>query len=160
MEKAKGGVIPIDNRIDWNAIRAEYIGGGISQRKLAKKYGVSTGTLLAKANAEGWADSRENAYNKSITKIEQKTASSAAENAVIAARIQKALLLKIERAVNKMPMDATEVKVVDGQKTVIFRLRDLASSYKDMTENVKQQEDSDTLKAAKELLGGIPSAID
>ena len=42
------GVIPIEEtkRIDWNAIRAEYIGGGISQRKLAKKYGVSDTTLI------------------------------------------------------------------------------------------------------------------
>lgn len=150
----------IDNRIDWNAIRAEYIGGGISQRKLAAKHGVSFNTLKDIANEEGWHDLREQAHNKATTTAQQKVASSAAENAVIAARIQKALLLKIERAVNKMPMDATEVKVVDGQKTVVFRLRDLASSYKDMTENVKQQEDSDILKAAKELLGGIPSAID
>lgn len=152
-------MFPIENRIDWNAIRAEYIGGGISQRKLAAKHGVSFNTLKDIANKEGWHDSREQARNKATTTAQQKVASSAAENAVIAARIQKALLLKIERAVNKMPMDATEVKVVDGQKTVVFRLRDLASSYKDMTENVKQQEDSDTLKAAKELLGGIPSAI-
>lgn len=151
-------MIPID-RIDWNAIRAEYIGGGISQRKLAAKHGVSFNTLKDIANEEGWHDLREQAHNKATTTAQQKVASSAAENAVIAARIQKALLLKIERAVNKMPMDATEVKVVDGQKTVVFRLRDLASSYKDMTENVKQQEDSDMLKAAKELLGGIPSAI-
>ena len=153
-------MILIENRIDWNAICAEYIGGGISQRKLAAKHGVSFNTLKDIANEEGWHGLREQAHNKATTTAQQKVASSAAENAVIAARIQKALLLKIERAVNKMPMDATEVKVVDGQKTVVFRLRDLASSYKDMTENVKQQEDSDTLKAAKELLGGIPSAID
>lgn len=152
-------MFPIENRIDWNAIRAEYIGGGISQRKLAAKHGVSFNTLKDIANEEGWHDLREQAHNKATTTAQQKVVSSAAENAVIAARIQKALLLKIERAVNKMPIDATEVKVVDGQKTVVFRLRDLASSYKDMTENVKQQEDSDMLKAAKELLGGIPSAI-
>ena len=152
-------MFPIENRIDWNAIRAEYIGGGISQRKLAAKHGVSFNTLKDIANEEGWHDLREQAHNKATTTAQQKVVSSAAENAVIAARIQKALLLKIERAVNKMPIDATEVKAVDGQKTVVFRLRDLASSYKDMTENVKQQEDSDILKAAKELLGGIPSAI-
>lgn len=152
-------MIPIDKRIDWNAIRAEYIGGGISQRKLAAKHGVSFNTLKDIANAEKWHDLREQAHNNATISAQQKVVSSAAENAVIAARIQKALLLKIERAVNKMPMDATEVKVVDGQKTVVFRLRDLASSYKDMTENVRQQEDSDILKAAKELLGGIPSAI-
>lgn len=153
-------MFPIENRIDWNAIRAEYIGGGISQRKLAAKYDITYAALRNKAETEGWLELREEAQRKSNAKTTQKVASSAAENAVIAARIQKAMLLKIERAINKMPMDATEVKVVDGQKTVVFRLRDLASSYKDMTENVKQQEDSDTLKAAKELLGGIPSAID
>ena len=153
-------MIPIDKRIDWNAIRAEYIGGGTSFRELAQKYGISKDSVARKSKAEGWHKDRKKACDTSATKSIQKVASSAAENAVIAARIQKALLLKIERTVNKMPMDATEVKVVDGQKTVVFRLRDLASSYKDMTENVKQQEDSDTLKAAKELLGGIPSAID
>ena len=152
-------MFPIENRIDWNAIRAEYIGGE-TIRALSAKYSVSTTSIFKRSKSEGWECDRQTAKNKSCTKVIQKVASSAAENAVIAARIQKAMLLKIERAINKMPMDATEVKVVDGQKTVVFRLRDLASSYKDMTENVKQQEDSDTLKAAKELLGGIPSAID
>lgn len=155
-------VITIDEkkRVDWNAIRAEYIGGGISQRQLAKKYGVSTGTLLAKANAEGWANSRESAYNKSITAIEQKTASAAAENATIAAMVQRALLLKMERALSEMPLDATEVKVNKGNKTITYKLRDLASTYKDLTDNMKPQEDSELLKAAKELLRGVDSAID
>ena len=54
-------MIPIEDkkRVDWNAIRAEYIGGGISQRKLAKKYGLSEAALMQKANREGWRKDRD-----------------------------------------------------------------------------------------------------
>ena len=43
------GVIHIGKekkRVDWNAVHAEYIGGGISQRKLAEKYGVTLAANL------------------------------------------------------------------------------------------------------------------
>lgn len=72
----------MSSRPDWNAIRAEYIGGGISQRKLAKKYGIAEGTLLDRANKEGWKTARDRASSKSITDAEQKTAEAAASNAV------------------------------------------------------------------------------
>jgi hypothetical protein len=146
-------------RVDWNAIRAEYIGGA-TYRALASKYGVNKSSIVDRCKADGWKQDKEEAAYRSRTQAVQNTASAAAENAAIAARIQRALLLKMERAVNKMPLDATEVKMTEGNKTITFKLRDLASSYKDLTENVKPQEDSDLLKAAKELLGGIDSAID
>lgn len=57
---------------DWSAIRAEYIAGGISQRKLARKYGVSFNTLKDIANAERWAAQRGDAHNKATTKAQQK----------------------------------------------------------------------------------------
>lgn len=57
---------------DWSAIRAEYIAGGISQRKLARKYDVSFNTLKDIANAERWAAQRGDAHNKATTKAQQK----------------------------------------------------------------------------------------
>lgn len=79
-------------KVDWNALRAEYIGGGVSQRDLAKKYGVSFNTLKDKANAEGWADAREKAHNKATTKAQQKVADTAADNAVKKQRLASLLL--------------------------------------------------------------------
>lgn len=146
--------------IDWNKIRAEYIGGGIGYRKLAEKHHVSFTALKDRGRKEKWPELKAQASQKAATKATQKVASTAAENAAIAARIQQALLLKIERAVNKMPVDATEVRITEGKKTVVFRIKDLSAAYKDMTENVKQQEDSDELKAAKILLDGVESVID
>lgn len=58
-----GEVIPI--AIDWNAIRAEYIGGGISKRKLAAKYDITYAALRNKAETEGWLELREEAQRKS-----------------------------------------------------------------------------------------------
>ena len=128
-------MIPIDDkkRIDWNAIRAEYIGGGISQRKLAAKHGISVDKLLKIANREHWKDDREKASNKAAMKAQQKTAEAAADNAVIAADIKKRLLLRLQRIEQKYPFDATEIRTQEGKNTVTFRLRDLTAAYKDLT---------------------------
>lgn len=55
--------------MDWKKIKAEYIAGGTSYRKLAKKYGVSFSTLRNIAIREKWTDLREQANNKSVTKL-------------------------------------------------------------------------------------------
>lgn len=135
-------MIPIEDkkRIDWNAIRAEYIGGGISQRKLAKKYGVSDTTLMKKANAEGWHKLREKAEIKSTAQAQQKTAEAAADNALIAADIKKRLLLRLKRIEEKYPFDATEVRTHEGKSTVTFRIKDLTAAYRDLTDDMPKTE--------------------
>ena len=60
----------------------------------------------------------------------------AADNAVIAAEIKKRLLLRLSRAEQKFPMDATEVRTQVGKSTAIFKLRDLTAAYKDLTEDM------------------------
>ena len=136
------GVVLIESekRVDWNAIRAEYIGGGISQRKLAKKYGVSDTTLMKKANAEGWHKLREKAEIKSTAQAQQKTAEAAADNALIAADIKKRLLLRLKRIEEKYPFDATEVRTHEGKSTVTFRIKDLTAAYRDLTDDMPKTE--------------------
>ena len=148
-------MIPIDEkRIDWNAIRAEYIGGTISQRKLAKKYGVSETTLMKKANAEGWAKLRRDADSKSVAIAQQKTAEAAADNATLAADIKHRLLERLKRIEAKYPLDATEVRSRNGNSTAIFRLRDLTAAYKDLTEDMPKAgaADVEDLSPLAELL--------
>lgn len=55
--------------MDWKKIKAEYIAGGTSYRKLAAKYGVSFSTLRDTAIREKWTELREQARNKSVTKL-------------------------------------------------------------------------------------------
>ena len=41
--------------VNWEAVRAEYVAGDLSQAALVKKYGVSAYALRKRAGAEGWA---------------------------------------------------------------------------------------------------------
>ena len=101
---------------------------------------------MKKANAEKWNDLRAGAYSKGTAAAQQKTADAAAENATIAADLKKRLLLRLKRTEEKFPMDATEVKVTEKNKTVIFRLRDLTAAFRDITG------DMDTVTTGNELL--------
>ena len=88
---------------DWNAIKAEYIGGGISQRDLAKKHKVSENTLMVRANREGWKKERDKAESKSTAKAQQRTADAAAQNAVKLEKARGLLIEHILRAIEQMP---------------------------------------------------------
>lgn len=55
--------------MDWNKIKAEYIAGGTSYRKLCSKYDVPFTTLTRTARREGWTQLRTQAEHKAETKI-------------------------------------------------------------------------------------------
>ena len=55
--------------MDWSKLKAEYIAGGTSYRKLAEKYGVPFSNLKNVAIKEKWADLREQAKNVTETKL-------------------------------------------------------------------------------------------
>ena len=76
---------------DWNAIKAEYIVGEISYRKLSEKWGVSFRTLADHARKEGWAKER-NRHRNNVTKrtVQKVAARTAATNANRLLRLQQA----------------------------------------------------------------------
>ena len=55
--------------MDWKRIKAEYIAGGTSYRKLAVKYGVPFSNLKNIAIKEQWTQLREQAKNRTDTKL-------------------------------------------------------------------------------------------
>lgn len=68
-----------NNGPNWKKIKAEYIKGGISQQKLADKYGVHRSTLQLHMKREGWQQLRQETAAKAAQKLVEKTASSQAE---------------------------------------------------------------------------------
>jgi transposase-like protein len=68
--------------VDWNAIKAEYIAGGTSYRKLAEKYGVSKTTLERKAKAEKWIELRGQAEDRVETNIVNQVTKTKTKNAI------------------------------------------------------------------------------
>lgn len=55
--------------MDWAKIKAEYIAGGTSYRKLAEKYNVSFTTLTRTAQREDWIGLRKQAEDIATTNI-------------------------------------------------------------------------------------------
>ena len=80
---------------------------------------------------------RDTARVNAVSESCQRTADAAADNAVIAADIKKALLLRLKRIEQKYPMDATEVRTRQGNNTAIFRIRDLTGAVKDLTDDIQ-----------------------
>lgn len=54
---------------DWKRIKAEYLAGGTSYRKLAEKYNVPRSNLERRAKDEKWAELRRQAEDKAEAKI-------------------------------------------------------------------------------------------
>lgn len=64
---------------EWSKIKAEYIRGGISTRKLAEKHGVSYSTLKKKCITEEWTKLRERKESKATARIVDACATKEAE---------------------------------------------------------------------------------
>jgi hypothetical protein len=116
------------------------MGGGISQRALAEKHGVPYPALRDKSIREGWVESRKRVESKSIAAAEQKIADATAENVTLAADIKRALLLRLKRIESNYPFDATEVRTRKGDNTLIYRIKDLTSALKDLTDDITSAE--------------------
>ena len=148
-------MIPIENKTEWNAIRAEYIGGA-SYGDLAKKYHLSKSTIYQHAKLDNWQTLRTNAANAARTKTIQKAADAAASNATIAADITRRLLLRVSRLEQKFPMDATQIEITEKGKKVTFRLKDLTASFNDVMErmpNVESDRNAPIYELLKKLDG-------
>ena len=92
--------------MDWKKIKAEYIAGGTSYRKLADKYGVSFSTLRKVAAKEQWTELRNKTGAKRDTKIVDSVSETEAKKAVDKlARVTDLtdmLLDKIEQAIEEL----------------------------------------------------------
>lgn len=108
-------------RPDWAKIRAEYIGGGISQRKLAKKHGVTYSSLRRRAEADGWAEERRDVERKASAKAAQKTAEEKASNAAKYERARGLAFDRLIRALERMPESGgshSRQTITDGGKRI------------------------------------------
>lgn len=155
-------MIPIDTekRVNWHKIRAEYV-NGVSQRSLAEKYGVSHTAVANHCRKEHWTEARKAAIANVEEIVIQKTAEKAADNATLAEDIKRKGLIMLERLFDDFSQYlATEHRESHNNVTDIKRLRDLTAAYKDLTEDMpKVNAVDDALAAARDILGGIRSAV-
>lgn len=115
--------------MDWKRIKAEYIAGGVSLRRLSEKYGVSFSTIQKKSMEEKWSILRKKRGRKAEEKIIEAVVSKEVEKATNIADVADKLLDKI-----------TEVL---GGVTTTQDIRHLTSALKDIREikGVKSEAD-------------------
>ena len=104
--------------MDWKRIKAEYIAGGTSYRKLAEKYGVSRTTLERKAKDEKWTELRRQTEGKAEAEIVDKVSRKQAKTADKIISVADRVLARIE--------DILEyVQDTQGIKHITSALKDL-----------------------------------
>lgn len=124
---------------DFKKIKAEYIRGGVSYRKLADKYGVSFSSIRRRAEKEKWTDLRTQAEQKSSIKIVESVASREAKREDEFQSLADKLLQHISANIDILATNATSCKDI----TVAMKnLRDI-KGYKsdlDMQEQIARIE--------------------
>ena len=96
--------------MDWRRIKAEYIAGGTSYRKLAEKYNVPRTTLERKTKDEKWTKLRRQAEGKAEAKMIDAISDDAAEKAVNIIDVADKLLGKISELMDAIPLDTQSMK--------------------------------------------------
>ena len=120
--------------MDWKRIKAEYIAGEISLRKLADKYGVSFSTIQKKSMEEKWGDLRKKNRRKVEEKLIDSVSSKGAEKAANIIDVADKLLDKISEYVETIPLD---------MMSSTQALKHLTSALKDLKEIKGFKSDAD-----------------
>lgn len=145
--------------MDWKKIKAEYIAGGTSYRKLCDKYDVPLSTLKRVAHDEDWVGLREQCKTKSATKIIEIESDKQAERMKRLLTVSDKLLLAVEDAVNKFQaeellLDKSALKSLSGTIKDIKDIQSLKTSL-DIEEQkariaiLKKQAEADTVADEK-----------
>lgn len=127
--------------MDWKKLKAEYIAGGISYRKLAEKHHVPFHTLRKQAAKEHWRELRDECTAKTATKIVELESDKNAERMKRLLQVSDDLLDAVEEAVK-----AFKVGDLLLDKTA---LKSLSSTIKDIKDiqNIKTELDIEEQKA-------------
>lgn len=95
---------------DWKKLKAEYVAGGISYRKLAEKHDVPFGTLRRVAEREGWTQMRAQVAHKADTKMVETISAKEAKKAVDIIYVADKLLEKALELMDNVPLDTQSFK--------------------------------------------------
>lgn len=114
--------------MDWNKLKAEYIAGGTSYRKLAEKYGVSFAILRRVAEKEKWSKLKAQTRQKADTKMVNSISSDIAKQSVSINNVCDKVLKKIESILeNYDEIDTQAIKHITSSLKDIKDIKGLKS---------------------------------
>ena len=131
--------------MDWKKIKAEYIAGGTSYRKLAEKYGITLAVLRNVAEREEWVKLKAQAQHKTNTKIVEAVSSQDAKKAVNIIDVADKLLEKIVSVAEK-------VSDPDSIKKLTSAIKDLKDIKGIKSDADKREQEARIAKLQKEAM--------
>lgn len=135
--------------MDWKKIKADYIAGGISYRKLAEKHGVSFNTLKTRAKDEQWFNLRQQKEYKTTTKIVETLSDIDAEKAITIVGVADKILERIERLLE----DESVFLDTQSLKQLTSSLRDLKDVKGEKSEADKREQNARIKNLEKQAEG-------
>ena len=155
--------------MDWNKLKAEYIAGGISYRKLAKKYDVSFNTLQGVAKRENWTKLKKQAQDKATTKIVNSIAQDKSKKSAKINDVADKLLDKISSLLDDFEMLDTQgikhltsslkdIKDIKGIKSDID-LREQEARIDKLRKDIEKDNDADERAFGVVLMPPIMDAL-
>ena len=132
--------------MDWSKLKAEYIKGGTSYRKLAEKHKANLSVLKRIAKDENWVGLREQCKAKAATKIVEIESDKQAERMKRLLTVSDKLLAAVEDAVEQF--QAGELMLEKGA------LKSLSGTIKDIKDiqSLKTELDIEEQKARIAIL--------
>ena len=119
---------------NWDQIKAEYLAGGTTFRKLSEKHGVSFNVLSKRAKKENWTKARRKASEKKTQKIAEKIANKQAKSSVDALDVARYTAQRWQDVLNDM------AEIVSKNKSTyavdMSQVRALSGAIKDNIDNL------------------------
>ena len=142
--------------MDWNAIKAEYIAGGTSYRKLAEKYGTTLAVIRAVAEREQWVKLKAQTQHKTNTKLVERISNKEAKKAIDIIDVADKLLGKISEVMDEIVLDTQSIKHISSALKDLKEIKGIKSKA-DMREQeariaklqAEVNRDDDTVKEIK-----------
>lgn len=121
--------------MDWEAMRNEYIQGGITYRQLAAKYGVPLRTLGQHAKDEKWVEMKQQASDKAATMAVEAAARAKAD---MAEKIYSAAGLMLDKVIDS----AKSVKTAKDIRMLTAAIKDIRDIAGVQSEADKQEQEA------------------
>ena len=134
---------------DWNALKVEYVSGGMSYRELAEKHGIPPSTLMKAAAKGKWKEGRKKYGDSLVAEAVRKTQGEKIkklQRVQQTADIVASRLLEIAHDEKQFYRHVVQVGLGDGKyetQDVILKaantkaLRDVVAALKDMSQVIR-----------------------
>lgn len=138
-------------KIDWDAIKTEYVTTDTNQRNLAKKHKVNVRDLADRCRKEGWVEKRKKHRERIREKTEQKIANKRADELAGVLDASYKIRDRIMGAVDD-PLQFNRYLVTEGSKGGEFHTEEV---IKDKIDTKAIREMTQALKAVESLIRSL-----